>query len=85
MNTIMTKHEREIRDHCSARRICIELLPGGAAHFTGHGVDITTAKFSSITLADLRSYEPRKDSALRNQAMFSAARNCTYPTQRGSL
>lgn len=85
MNTIMTKHEREIRDHCSARRICIELLPGGAAHFTGHGVDITTAKFSSITLADLRSYEPRKDHALRNQAMPSLARIRTQATLTGGL
>ncbi len=70
----MTQHEVAIRAHCANRKICMELLPSGAVRFTGHGVSITTVNFGSITLAELAAYEPRKDHALRNQAMHPVQR-----------
>ena len=57
----MTPHERTIREHCQRRGIRIAVLPSQALRFVGYGVNITVAHVSSVTLDNLRPYEPRDD------------------------
>ncbi len=60
----MTPHEQAIRDHCQRRGIRIAVLPNQALRFVGYGVNITVAHISSVTLSNLKPYEPRDDQAV---------------------
>ena len=60
-----TAHELKIMQHCLEHGIAVQTLASGAVRFTGRGVSIITHDIASVSLANLRSYTPRKPLAVR--------------------